>query len=979
MGSPPAFALCAAVNRLGAAVACFACSLSPAFGADAEPRPSDYLIAAWQVENGLPQNSVTCITQTRDGYLWLGTSNGLARFDGVRFVTFRSTDTPGLRNNRIQCLGEDRQGVLWIGTDGGGLVRREHGQFVSLSAKEGLSSDRVTCLAEDHDGQLWVGTASGLNRLDQGRFVSFFTLNGLPEDSITALLPHRDGLWAGTSRGLARFRAGRWARVNLNFPPSPEGVSWLRESQGSLWGAGPSGLWCVGIPGNETHGELIHHGPVCSLAETTKGEIWFGSAAGRLFRLGRNRADVEEMARLGSAVLALQEDREGNLWAGTAGDGLYRLKPRQLRVIRAPEGVSPEEVLALSESPAGKVWLVTGTRGIQVWEEETWRVFLPRGLPESASARTVAGDESSGLWIGTQGDGLLRWEQGRLQGWSQREGLSDSVIEALCSDGRAGLWVATRNGGLNHWQAGEVSRVHTPWGFTGNFACVLARDHLGRLWIGTSGDGLFCYSNGVYTAFTTHAGLPHNVVHALLPEENLVWVGTAGGLARIQGNAVKAFTQKDGLPEEAMVQLQADDAGNLWVGTTRGLFRLRKQQLHDYADGRTRFLDAVPYGQSDGLTDVEALPGAQVRNDGAMPGRMWFVTSRGLVRAEQGARQWNSRPPPVVLEQVLVENEPVPLAAEIKVPPGREKIQFQYTALSFTAPEKVRFRVWLERFDRNWVEMAGQRTARYPRVPPGRYDFRVSACNNDGVWNEAGASVRLVVAPFWWQTVWFRVALVVLAAAAGTGWLRMRHARRHEMERLRVRLAADLHDEIGSSLWSITLLSRILQKDGQMGADERRDVGEIHRIAQQSSGAIRDIVWLINPAYDTAQDLVLRMRDFAGTLLRGAEHRLQCDRVDLSRKLPLDFRQNVFLLFKETVTNIAKHAQASEVEILLEERAARWQLTIRDNGVGFDPAGHGSGHGLKSLRQRAEKIGGKLTIRSQPGQGTSVTLSVPCP
>ena len=333
----------------------------------------------------------------------------------------------------------------------------------------------------------------------------------------------------------------------------------------------------------------------------------------------------------------------------------------------------------------------------------------------------------------------------------------------------------------------------------------------------------------------------------------------------------------------------------------------------------------------------------------------------------------------MVLEQVLVENEPVPLSAKIRVPPGRGKIQVQYTALSLTAPEKVRFRVRLAGFDRDWVEMAGNRSARYTQVPPGRYDFRVRACNNDGVWNEAGAGVALDVAPFWWQTVWFRVGVVVLAAATGAGVIRMRQARRREIERLRVRLAADLHDELGSSLWSITLLSRMLQKDGQMGMEERRDVGEIHRIAQHSSSAIRDIVWLINPAYDTAQDLVLRMRDFARTMLRGVEHGLQCGSVDPSRKLPLDFRQNVLLLFKEAVTNIGKHAQASQVEILLHESAGNWQLTIHDNGVGFDPAGDSSGHGLKSLHQRTKRIGGELTIKSQPGGGTSVTLTVRCP
>ena len=908
----------------------------------------------------------------------MGTSNGLARFDGVRFVTYRSTDTVGLRSNRILCLCEDRHGVLWIGTDGGGVVRYERGQFVAMTMKEGLSSEHVTCLAEDRDGHLWAGTASGLNRLDKTRFVSFFTLNGLPDDSIASLLPLHGGLLAGTGKGLAQFREGRWVRFNAKLSPSWDGMeSLFSDQQGNFWSAGLTGLWRMELHPSGTNCAQIHAGPVSSLVESRDGGIWFGGEGGRLYRLGKAAIGVQEVARFASAILALREDREGSLWVGTAGDGLHRLKPRQLRVIVTPEGLSPGDVSALTEIAPGVMWLAAGARGLHVHEDEKWQTFRPRRLPENAWVRTVAVESGTGLWIGTLGDGLFHWQNDQLQRWSQREGLSDSAIESLCTDGREGVWIGTRNGGLNHLQAGEVGRVHTPWGFTGNFATVLARDHRGRLWIGTSGDGLFCYSNGVYSSFTVHESLPHDLVQALLPDQESVWVGTAAGLARIKGGEVKAFTKRDGLPEDGIAQLQDDGAGNLWVGSTRGLFRLRKQQLHDYAEGRTRFIDAVSYGNSDGLSDVEALPGAQVLNANVRQGRMWFLTSRGLVLAKEHALKWNSLPPPVVLEQVLVENEPVPLSDDIHIQPGREKIQFQYTALSLAAPEKVRFRVRLAGFDRDWVDMAGNRTARYTRVPPGRYDFRVMACNNDGVWSEAVAGVRLVVAPFWWQTGWFRVAMLILAGAAVVSVIRMRQARRRDIERLRVRLAADLHDELGSSLWSITLLSRMLQKDGQMGTEERRDVGEIHRIATQASSAIRDIVWLINPAYDTTQDLVLRMRDFAGTMLRGVEYRLQCGSMDQTRKLKLDFRQDVFLLFKEAITNVAKHAQARQVEILLTESADRWQLSVQDNGVGFDPAGDFSGHGLKNLRQRAGKIGGEIKITSQLGHGTTVTLSVP--
>jgi signal transduction histidine kinase len=333
----------------------------------------------------------------------------------------------------------------------------------------------------------------------------------------------------------------------------------------------------------------------------------------------------------------------------------------------------------------------------------------------------------------------------------------------------------------------------------------------------------------------------------------------------------------------------------------------------------------------------------------------------------------------VVIERVLVENEEMPLGGAVRVAPGKESLQFQYTALSFAAPGKVAFRYQLEGFDRAWSEVQTIRTARYPKVPPGEYRFRVVARNNDGVWNESGAALAVVVVPFWWATNWFRLVLAVGAVGALVGLYRLRQTRRREIERLRVRIASDLHDDVGSSLWSITLLSRMLSKHGRLEGQERQDVDEIHRIAVQTSNSIRDIIWLINPAFDTMQDLVLRTKDFAGTALRGVEYRLECDSPLLTRKLSLDFRQNLFFLFKEALTNIARHAQATVAEARVEERDGRLRLSIQDNGIGFDPTVRTGGNGLRNLRARAVRMGAELEIHSRPGEGTTLVLTVGAP
>jgi signal transduction histidine kinase len=623
------------------------------------------------------------------------------------------------------------------------------------------------------------------------------------------------------------------------------------------------------------------------------------------------------------------------------------------------------------------MWFSTMSGTLACWRtnEIATNIHWAAGM----QVRVVSGDNESGIWIGTLDDGLFHWDNGQLQHWDELDGLSDNDIESIYA-GKDGVWLGTRNGGLNCLRDGHIDRFLTPWGLTGNYASVITGDAAGRIWIGTTGDGLFCLSNRVFSAYSDTNGLPNDDVRALLADkEQVLWAATASGLARLQGGRLTAFSKKDGLPDDEICQVQQDNHGNLWVGCNSGIYRLQKWQLTDYAQGRIQFIDAVPYGESDGLPALQCIPGAQIRSsaDSNSDGTVRFATSKDLVCFDPVLIQWNTKPPPVVLEQLLIDDVPVPLTNPVRIPPGAERIQFQYTGLSLAAPEKARFRCRLDGFDRAWVNMDNKRTVQYTQVPPGHYRFRVIACNNDGVWNREGDSLAMIVMPFWWETVWFKLLIVGILAVFIFGILRQRRIRLREMERLRVRIAGDLHDELGSSLWSIALLSQMLNKHGKMGDEERRDADEIHRIARQTSNAIRDIVWIINPAFDTVQDLVQRMKDFAGTILRGAEYQLNCEGLNLSRRLTLGFRENVFLMYKEILTNVAKHAKASSVEICLKEFPRDLELSVRDNGAGFDPSAPVTGNGLQNLRRRAEKIKASVQVTSSPGKGTMVVLTIP--
>lgn len=940
---------------------------------------------SWRTEDGLPLNTVTSIRQTRDGYLWIGTPNGLARFDGVRFTTFRVADGVGLKSHRIRCLFEDRLGVLWVGTDEGGFAACREGRFSTYTTQDGLSSDTVLCLGEDRSGALWIGTDSGLNRRQNGRFTTYFKTDGLPDDRVNALSHRGDAAMIfATGNGLCEWRGGLFVPVEaaLHWLVRTNVSTLLEDRRGTVWLAGHAGLVAAGIP-DPTGGEraLLPGTNVTALIETDDGELWFGTASGVICRVvggsATPRAEIIWQAPLG--VAALGQDHEGNLWVGTAGDGLYRLKQRHLKLLSVPRSDGGQWASSCYETADGELRLVGRENAIFRREGNELIAAGQLPLPDGVVAHTVCAGRDDELWVGTLRDGLFRCTSRGAQQFSERDGLSDSAIEALYADAEGGLWIGTRNGGLNYFNGRSFARFNTPWGFQGAFASSIEPDLAGGLWIGTTTEGLFHFKEGRFIVYDEATGLPSVQIHDLVVEsDGSVWVGTARGLALVKAGRVTTFTGS-GIGEETIYQLRSDDDGSLWVGASGRIFRVRTEQLHSFAEGRERFVNLVPYGSEDGVAGIQCL--ARVQSRGVRKGEsgVWFATSRGLLVFERYGAPWNDVPPNVVLEAVFVENQNLPFGNGVVVTPGKESLRFEFTALSLTSPGKVNFRYQLEGFDREFSEADAVRSARYPKVPPGHYQFRVVACNNDGVWNQTGASVAVVVRPFWWATTWFRASVVLASTAGLAGYLRARRARRREIEQLRVRIASDLHDDLGSSLWSITLLSRMLAKHGKLGDEERQDINEIHRIAIQSSNSIRDIIWLINPAFDSLQDLILRTKDFAGTALRGAEYRMRCEIPDLSRKLPFDLRHNLFLFFKEALTNIARHAQATQVEVSIEENAGHWRLTIRDNGRGFDPAARTEGNGLKNLRARAERMGARLEITSQPGQGSMLVLTIAPP
>jgi diguanylate cyclase (GGDEF)-like protein len=815
---------------------------------------TQYRRDVWQPKDGLPQSSVDAMIQTRDGYLWLGTQEGLARFDGVRFVVFDKQTVPAIRHNRVLSLLEDRTGVLWIGTEGGGITRLEHGVF---SAMGGLPDGIATVLEEDADGAVWIGTRRGLVRAVGGAVRVFTTADGLPADAIRSLHRARDGtLWIGTvSAGLAKYRDGVITSVIAAGTGGLPG-----NSVDSLLDAGERGLW-VGtsrglvllregrvVPPSEWNagGGGRPVSPVRSLCLDRDGNLWIGTNGEGLLRLAAGSGRIDRYGtREGlpdDLVGSLLEDHEGNVWAGTQDGGLARFAEGAFTPLSVAEGLSHDVVWAIAQDRGGAIWLGTKEGGVNRLSPDgsLTRFGTKDGLSDSG-VQAISEDSDGALWFGTRRGGLNRFFRGRFQAFRSDDGLASESASAVFRDRSGTLWIGTRGGGLHRMTAsGRIERV-TGAGAPppGSTIHAIFETRAGDLYVGTSGEGLFRrLPDGGFRAFTEKDGLSIGIVNTLLEDDRgTLWIGTyGGGLNRFRDGKFAAITTKDGLFDDAVFGLLEDAAGDFWVSCNRGVYRVARRDLDARADGGKSPVVCTPFGTADGLKSLECNGANQPPALRARDGRLWFPTVRGAVFVDPAHLPHNSQAPPVVVERLLVNGEPRDARGggeprdprgDVVLSPGAERFEIAYTAPSFTAPERVRFRARLEGYEDDWVDMGSRREAHYTHLPPGSYTFRVRAANDAGVWNEKGAAVSFRLKPSFRQTPWFWVLGLVGLGAVVAGGVRLRLHSARLREKALVAVVAERTSQLEAANRELKRLSTI---DPLTGIGNRRSFDEFLKL-----------------------------------------------------------------------------------------------------------------------------------------------------
>jgi len=781
-------------KRLLLWLACAALLTTPSLLAlDPSMAITQYGTTVWTTDQGLPQNSINAIAQTPDGYLWFGTQEGLARFDGARFTIFDKRNTPALDSHHINALLVTRDGTLWIGRNGG-ITRYKDGKFTSYAKKDGLQDGFIWSLTEGADGSVWIGTYyQGLSRYHNGKFTTYTMKDGLAFDLIWATETGRDGaLWIGTNGGgLSRFARDKFTNYTTKDGLANNIVWAVHEDRaGNVWVGTNAGLNRLhnGKFTTYTTADGLSNNSVKVIKEDRDGNLWIGTDGGGLSRFsnGKFTSFAAPQVLSDASVSSLYEDLEGSLWVGTSAAGVHQLRPGKFVTISRSEGLIADIVWAVRETADGSL-LIGTNNGFSRWKNGVMtNLTAPKGLSSNV-VRSVLEARDGSLWLGTA-DGLDRYQNGKLTVYrTANSGLSHDMIRGLTQDREGNIWIGTRGGGLNRFRDGVFTVFNTKNGLVNDVIASVDEDSKGALWISTNG-GLSVMKDGQIRNYTTQDGLSNETVRVTYEDrDGTHWIGTyGGGVNRFKDGHFTHVTTKDGLFDDVVYSILEDGRGYFWMTCNRGVFRVSQQELNDFLDKKIKSVHSISYGVADGMKKAECNGGYPAAWKGK-DGRLFFPTAMGVAAINPNKMWLNAVPPKVWNEEVLIDERAIPATQEgITAGPGLRSLEVHYTALSFLAPQRVAFRYRLKGFSDEWTDAGARRVAFYTNLPPGNYTFETMGSNNDGVWSPARNPLQIRIQPAFYQNKWFWAASVILLIIIVRAAVKMRLRILQDNERLLV-------------------------------------------------------------------------------------------------------------------------------------------------------------------------------------------------
>jgi signal transduction histidine kinase/ligand-binding sensor domain-containing protein len=945
--------------------------------------PINYTSRIWQMQDGLPEQTVQAFAQTKNRYLWIGTTGGLIRFDGGRLVLFDRDNTPAFTENNIFGLTVTSDDSLWIATEGGGLIRYKDGVFRSYSGKDGLLNDFVRAVYQDRKGQIWIGTDNGLFRFLGDRIERVDNSNGVPPIAVHAIHEdHMGRLWAGGSKLLC-LSGTTHREYRLAGEGSQNRVKSITQTRdGTMWVGTIGGLYSM-VTGSDSFLRVKEtSGTVRFLQETSDGTLWIGTIGHGIYKYWKHK--FSQMTAPGSlpsnTALNLFEDIEGNIWVGTQ-EGMLRLSKTPIQTVTLPDAGDYDAETVYGDHN-GDLWIAAANL-FRFRDGRATRVRLP-GI-SGVRVRNVFRDNENALWIGTEGRGVFRQIGTKLTHYMVKDGLVNNFVRAFLQARDGSIWVATDEG-VSRWHAGRFTSYQERDGLCYFSTRTLAEDRNGDVWIGTDRGVSHLHGAGFAKDAVTEA-LRHEKIWAIHEDsDGGLWFGTrTGGLYRWRFGKLTHFTAAQGLASNSIYELLEDQRGNFWISGPNGISVISRRELDLIAEDPSHPLSLTLYGISDGLETTQMYgaekPGGVVTSQG----EVWFASNKGPVRVSL-----NPTTPigaaPVVIDSVLSDGLEVPDLRRISLTPDNAKIEVHYSVIQLRSQERVRFRYMLDGFDKNWTDASARPVAYYTNLPPGRYQFRVAAFEVSDPQQVAETAVEIVKRPHFYRTAWFvGCSLLLLSASVWGGYrFRMRQVQSRFQAVLseRNRLAREMHDTLIQGCAGVSALLEAHSSLDDTEASAKDDLLSVVRTQLRTTiNEAREAVWDLRHADGSATAI----GPILGNMTQQVGHEFGVPVEYRISGRPFDLDQStaheLLMVVREALHNAMRHGQPTKVHVDIVFEKKKFRVQVRDDGCGFDPevaSSQPNGHyGLLGIQERAKRIGGVLILKSWPGVGTELALSVP--